>query len=255
MKVSRVLIHTLFAFQALLILSDPLSRATYDKLLKAKEHKAVRDRERDAKRRKLIDDLEARERSAREGKSSEADLEKQLQQEFARLREEGARILEEEARLMREQFAASMSRVQQQLQEENRCTRLTIRWNPEKGTYTREDLERFLGRHGRVSALVISKSKPGKAMVEFEEHRAAQSARKYVKGYSDAPLILSWVDEPNGSKEHDPPASIRPTQDSQSTSARSAQDDLDFEQMVFAKMRAHAKAQREKDAQASEPVN
>ena len=52
---------------ALEVLSDKSARAAYDKVIRAKEAAKIRYRELDAKRRKLRDDLEARERAAAVG--------------------------------------------------------------------------------------------------------------------------------------------------------------------------------------------
>lgn len=135
----------------------------------------------------------------------------------------------------------------------NDCIRIKIRWKPKDGGYTRDDLERFFSRHGRISGLVVSSSKPGSAMVEFEEAKAAQSAMKYVKGFPGSPLTLSWPDGTRQPTTRYPATSTPPAQETESSASRSAQDDADFEAMVFAKMRAHAKEQRAKAAAAQEP--
>ena len=243
-----------FVLQALEILTDPIARGTYDKLLKAREHAAIRHRELDAKRRKLKEDLEARERSATERRYSEAELEKQLQREVARLREEGSRIIAEESRKLREDLARSVATAHEKALEES--LRVKIRWNRKLGSYSEEELERFLKRHGRISSLIVSSKKPGNAMVEFVEAKAAQSAVKYVKGLPGNPLTLSLVNQHAGLVTQECGVSSSPT--SQQTfsfppaASRSVQEDSDFEKMVLAKMRARGKEQKAEDALARE---
>ncbi|XP_003739951.1 dnaJ homolog subfamily C member 17 [Galendromus occidentalis] len=177
---------------ALGVLTDAVIRGVYDKSLKAKESAAIRHRELDIKRRKLIDDLEARERRAAEGRQ-EVYRERQLQQEIERLREEGSRIVEEESRLLRERLARIISQVRQENHRETSqaSNPIKIRWKRQLGTYKREDLERILGKYGRIMALVVSDKKPT-AQVIFEDIKAAEAAVEKESGLPGNPLTLSW---------------------------------------------------------------
>ncbi|OQR77423.1 dnaJsubfamily C member 17-like [Tropilaelaps mercedesae] len=228
---------------ALEILADPLTRATYDKLLRAKENAALQQRELDAKRRKLKEDLEAREKGVQDVKASEEELARQLQRDIERLRTEGSKILQEENRRMQELVREELARARQQATDEVECPRLKIKWNPKLGRYDDTELERLLKRHGRIVTLAVSKKKPGSAMVEFEEARSAQSALRYEKGLSTNPLTLSWASG-SGPREPQASASVTAMFPSSDSSQRSVQDDLDFESMVLAKMRAKAQEQK-----------
>ncbi|XP_028966346.1 dnaJ homolog subfamily C member 17-like [Galendromus occidentalis] len=247
---------------ALGVLTDAVTRGVYDKLLKAKESAAIRHRELDIKRRKLIDDLEARERRAAEERQV-VNRERQLQQEIERLRKEGSRIVEEESRLLRERLARTISQVRQENHQETSqaSNSIKIRWKRQLGTYKREDLERILGKYGRIMALVVSDKKPT-AQVIFENIKAAEAAVEKESGLPENPLTLSWYKRSDQSVAERPgtssvtsdrtgnykPSFQFPSKASQPT----VQDDLDFEQMVFAKMRAKAKEQREEAAIAQE---
>lgn len=73
--------------KALEVLTDKEARSSYDKILKAKKERELKFRQLDAKRRKLKDSLEAREKIAQE----EAILneEEKLKRDIERIRKEG----------------------------------------------------------------------------------------------------------------------------------------------------------------------
>ena len=88
--------------EALAVLTDEKARKAYDNLLKAKKANELRNRQLDAKRKKLKDDLEAREKAAFEGKSEQVLAGERLKAEIERLQKEGRRQLEEEQERLRE---------------------------------------------------------------------------------------------------------------------------------------------------------
>ncbi|XP_022658818.1 dnaJ homolog subfamily C member 17-like isoform X2 [Varroa jacobsoni] len=225
---------------ALEILSDPVTRARYDTLLQAKKNALLRARELDVKRRKLKEDLEARERGAQEVRLSEDELERQLQRDIEKLRKEGSKTLEEENRRMREMLREELTRAREQAVAEIECSRLKIKWDSKLGSYDEPELRRLLKRYGKIAVLVVSRKKSGSAIVEFEETRSAQSAHRYEKGLSRNPIMLSWA---SGTGPKEAQASISSKVTFPPGTARSVQDDLDFENMVLAKMRAKAQEQ------------
>ena len=72
------------------ILLDPEARAALENLAKARAQRKERDDQQDAKRRKLREDLERRERAAERSKNEEEEAKDRLQAELARLRRDFA---------------------------------------------------------------------------------------------------------------------------------------------------------------------
>ena len=72
------------------ILLDPEARAALENLAKARAASRARAEQQDAKRRKLREDLEARERAAERGKNEEEEAKERLRGELARLRRDFA---------------------------------------------------------------------------------------------------------------------------------------------------------------------
>ena len=93
--------------EALNVLTDEKARKAYDNVLKAKKANELRNRLLDSKRKKLKDDLEAREKAAFQGKSEEVLAGERLKAEIERLQKEGQKQLEEE-----------QERLQQMMREE-----------------------------------------------------------------------------------------------------------------------------------------
>lgn len=191
---------------ALEILSDESARAAYDRLLSAKKAAALRHAELDSKRRKLIEDLERREKAAnsqhqarRHGYSTEKSPEEQFKEEMERLRKEGSRLLEEEQELMRKQLAEDRLKTQEcSNQWDSAQHRIKIKWKAEKsddknGGYNETNLRNFLKKYGDIVALVISGKKKGSAVVEFKTQEAAEMAVDYEKGDMNNPLSLEWI--------------------------------------------------------------
>lgn len=189
---------------ALELLSDEKARSTYDKYQQAKKAAALRNDQLDIKRRKLKNDLEARERNigvkveSSTKSASFANVEEQMKAEIDRLRKEGSRLVEEEQRLMREQIYRANATVASESNGKATPTRLKIKWKAEKGDstnggYTSLDLRRYLGKYGDITELVILPGKKGSALVEFSTRDAAEMAVAYEKGDLKNPLKLSWL--------------------------------------------------------------
>ena len=88
--------------QALAVLTDEAARKAYDNVLKAKQASLIRNRQLDEKRKKLKDDLDAREAAAAAAdkaaatQTADKKSEESLKRELERLQEEGRKQLEEE---------------------------------------------------------------------------------------------------------------------------------------------------------------
>lgn len=191
---------------ALEILTDESARVAYDRVLNAKKAAALRHAELDSKRRKMIEDLERREKEAstqqksrRHGYSAEKSPEEQLKDEMERLRKEGSRLLEEEQEMMRKQLAEERLKMREGASKwDPSLYRIKIKWKAEKGDdtnggYNETNLRDYLKKYGDIVALVISGKKKGSALLEFKTQEAAEMAVDYERGNMDNPLTLEWI--------------------------------------------------------------
>ncbi|RWS16270.1 DnaJ-like protein subfamily C member 17 [Dinothrombium tinctorium] len=181
--------------KALEVLADDNARAAYDKVLKARQERVVRNRELDRKRRKLIDDLEAREKKAQEEAAFENN-EKQMQKEIERLRKEGSRILEMENELLRKEVENELKA--QRRKAESSLPRLQIKWDKKAIKYDYEELNNIFSKYGEVS-LVAGKSS---AVIEFNSTDAAikafncESKRFSIDWIQGKPSFTSFESRP-----------------------------------------------------------
>uniref|UniRef100_A0A2R5LDQ6 DnaJ homolog subfamily C member 17 n=1 Tax=Ornithodoros turicata TaxID=34597 RepID=A0A2R5LDQ6_9ACAR len=215
--------------RALEILTDTEARAAYDKVLKAREAAKVRNRELDAKRRKLKEDLEAREQQALNNKIDEIDAAKQFEKEIERLRKEGSKKLEEERELLRKQIEEELGKRSEPVQWQ---PRLKLKWKAQKGAadeYDEESLRKTFSKYGHITCLIVSAKKKGSALVEYETVAAANLAIKMEQGRPECPIIVSWVQEPP------PPASTARVSAAKFPVA--SVDISDYESAILAKMR------------------
>ena len=91
--------------EAIAVLTDEKAKAAYDNLLKARKRREIEGRLLDSKRKKLKDDLEARERAAAYNQSNEEALAgARLKAEIERLQKEGKKQMEEEQERFRQTF-------------------------------------------------------------------------------------------------------------------------------------------------------
>lgn len=223
---------------ALEVLTDESARAAYDRVLNAKQAAALRHSELDSKRRKLIEDLERREKEAstkqasrRHGYSADKTPEEQLKDEMDRLRNEGSRLLEEEQELMRKQLAEERLKMQESSRKwDSSQHRIKIKWKAEKGDetnggYNETVLRNYLKKYGDIVALIVSGKKRGSAVVEFKTQEAAEMAVDYEKGDMKNPITLEWIgNAPNNANRNANGSSTTIT-------------DTDFESIVLRQMR------------------
>lgn len=217
--------------KALEILTDEKARSVYDKYQQAKRATQIRNNQLDAKRRKLKDDLEERERQATYNvvEKKFVNVEDQLKAEVDRLRKEGSKLLEEEQRYLREQiFQAKQARINSKrkfilnldlFSHLYVCTnpsifisvwepgkhQIKISWkasksDPSNGGYSEETLRRFLSKYGDISELIISSTKKGSGLVEFKTREASEMAIAYERGDLNNPLTLKWIGNPPSSQ-------------------------------------------------------
>ncbi|XP_062561069.1 dnaJ homolog subfamily C member 17 [Armigeres subalbatus] len=220
--------------KALEILIDSSARSAYDKLLNAKKAAQLRTQQLDSKRQKLKEDLEERERKARETAKGVFKVQKTpeelFQEEFERLRKEGSKLLEEEQEFMRQQL-----REEKTLQDKSHSSwdpskhRIKIKWkagkeDPDNGGYTQEILTKFLSKYGDINVLVMSPKKNGSALVEFKTQNAAEMAVNYEQGRLDNPCSLEWIGD-------------APKNKNSRTGGSSTITERDFESLVLRQLR------------------
>lgn len=224
--------------KALEILSDESARAAYDRVLNAKKAAALRHQQLDSKRKKLIEDLERREKEANDkaksrrhqGYSTDKSPEEQLKDEMDRLRKEGSRLLEEEQELMRQQLAEERLKMQTTVREwDSAQHRIKIKWKAEKGDdtnggYNETNLRNFLKKYGDIVALIVSSKKRGSGIVEFKSQEAAEMAVSYEKGNMNNPLSMEWIGE-------------APKKQNSRANGSSTVTESDFESLVLRQMR------------------
>uniref|UniRef100_A0A1B6INP3 DnaJ homolog subfamily C member 17 n=1 Tax=Homalodisca liturata TaxID=320908 RepID=A0A1B6INP3_9HEMI len=182
--------------RALEILIDESARAAYDKVINAKKAAALRNKELDSKRKKLKEDLEAKERQAQTEEIREKSAEEKFKAEIDRLRKEGSKQLEEEIEFVRSQIQREKYCDSEQLDLD--LFRLKVKWKVTEGdqshnTYNHESLTKIFSKYGEISALVVSNKKKGSALLEFNSSTAAINAQRLEQGFLSNPLSVSWL--------------------------------------------------------------
>ncbi|KAK3925733.1 DnaJ-like protein subfamily C member 17 [Frankliniella fusca] len=201
--------------KALEILIDEQARAAYDKVLNGKKAAKLRHRELDEKRKKLKEDLEARERTATDANAAgnkKQDIktdEEKLQAEIERLRKEGSRQVEEEVELVRQQLLQDAKSPSPEEPQSNGLNRLRIRWkaskdDPNNGGYPYDTLLKIMSKYGDIVALVVSPKKNGSALVEFKTKDATDTAFTLEKGFLSNPLTMERLGEASKTNSQEP---------------------------------------------------
>ncbi|XP_012265289.2 dnaJ homolog subfamily C member 17 isoform X3 [Athalia rosae] len=192
---------------ALEILTDESARAAYDKVLNAKHQAKLRTKQLDSKRKKLKEDLEAREEAYRNSQKH-GDVksdEQKLQAEIERLRKVGSKQVEEEIAFVRQQVMEELHKMRASDRDSESSDpnehRLKIKWaatenDLKNGGYDYNTLHRILSKYGDIAILVVSSNKTGRALVEYTSKDAAEMAVQIEQGLSNNPLRLEWVCKP-----------------------------------------------------------
>ncbi|KOX75284.1 DnaJ like protein subfamily C member 17 [Melipona quadrifasciata] len=190
--------------RALEILTDTSARAAYDKVINAKYQAKLRAKEFDSKRKKLKEDLEARENAYKESLNTDSNFKSdkdKLQAEIERLQKEGSRQLQEEIALMKKRFE-KQSNVFCSESEINDCYRLKVKWKCHKSQTSNDEydyrtLHQIFSKYGKIIALVISSTKKGRAVIEYQERNDAEMALNCEVGLVQNPLKLQklWNEE------------------------------------------------------------
>ncbi|KAL8150497.1 hypothetical protein V2J09_020305 [Rumex salicifolius] len=180
------------------ILKDEKARKLFDDLLRVKREKQVRETHYEAKRRKMVSELEKRERytfDPEDRERGEEDrIKKKLQEEIARIRamhaNKGASAYSEvksEKMGKRKEGVGSGGRTK--LDKEKV---LNVSWEKVGGDYSAERLREIFGKFGEVEDVVImsSKKKKGKAIVVMNNKEAVVAASGCLSGDLSNPLLV-----------------------------------------------------------------
>ena len=199
--------------QALAVLTDEEARKAYDNLLKAKKANELRNRQLDAKRKKLKDDLEAREKAASYNMKDETILAgERLAAEIERLQKEGRRQLEEEQERLREMVRTEPStNYGASYQVKQTPAKLKVRWKDvSNGTkYDKDNLRTIFCKYGDIGEIIVleSKKKSGShsGLIEMKTLEAAKMAVSIERGFLDNPLKVKLL---GGTDDHEPDQSL-----------------------------------------------
>ncbi|XP_064622138.1 dnaJ homolog subfamily C member 17-like [Lineus longissimus] len=238
--------------KALEVLTDAAAKAAYDKIRAAQKKAAERTRALDSKRRRLKEDLEAKESASQSGQQVRTVPDKtaaeRLQAEIERLQKEGSRILEQEQEYMKEELKRKdESTIElEEDGDEDVTPKLRVKWkcrkdDPTNGGYSHDFLRKAFSKYGKVTNLLVSSKKNGSALVEFASSACAQSAYLHEVGLPNNPVTIIFL---QGQPTQKTPAKRRNESPTHLPGASSGVDD--FEQAVLMRMR-QAQQAREKD--------
>lgn len=184
------------------LLTDADAKKAYDNLLKARKANELRNRQLDAKRRKLKEDLENREKAAREETVTQFNEEQKLQQEIERLRRQGRMELEKEQERMRREIEEEMK----SRPSANKASavpevgaKLKLKWresDPTKPTYSEPMLRAMFSKYGQVKNVVMLTGKKGKmsGLVDMASLNAATLACQNETGLLQSPISVKLLD-------------------------------------------------------------
>jgi len=220
--------------QALAVLTDEAARKAYDDVLKARQASLIRNRQLDEKRKKLKDDLDAREAAAadREAKTQDKKSEESLKKELERLQEEGRKQLEEEQERVSQMVrqAAPMAAGATASKPAVGPAKLKVKWKGGGASaYTQSQLQSIFHKYGDVANVVVLTEKRV-GLVEMSLKSAAVMASKIETGFADSPFKVKLLDP----AESDQPRKV-PSQ--QSEKQFDSQSFSDYETMVMRQMR------------------
>ncbi|KAK2710963.1 dnaJ homolog subfamily C member 17-like [Artemia franciscana] len=232
--------------KALEILLDSSARKAYDKVLRAKHQSKARIKQLDAKRQKLKEDLERRERQAEEDKkvvklTAEQEAER-LRREIERLQKEGSRQLEEEQAHLRQEILKEKQKGSQKPQL-LRSSRVKAKWKGE--SYNEGKLLQIFSKYGDINDIVIISGKKNKfsALIEFVDCESANTAAELEQGLVHSPLTVELLPTEGSNTEKED------TVDNSVNAETKKVDLTDYEEQLFLKM---SQFQQKKYAQLDE---
>ena len=212
------------------ILLDPQARKALEDLAKARTATQARFDAQDAKRRKMREDLERRERAAERGKTEEEEARERLQAELTRLRRDFAsrkRAYDGEVRPggdgsvsgpgaaeRRDENSASPAQTTRRGEDEKNKSAsvvpehlyrtVKVSWRKDVSHYPVAKLRELFSRQGDVVEDVVireGKKKKGSALVVFADVAAAKRAAANVNGDRENPLVTTRAAVPPTGEE------------------------------------------------------
>lgn len=238
--------------KALEVLTDAAARAAYDKIQKAKKAAELRHRELDSKRKKLKEDLEARESVAQSQKEADISAKRNLQAEIERLRKEGSKLLEQEQEFLLNEIKKGHTEIPEENEEETKTPKLKIKWKAKKGDdknggYSYTVLYGLFVKYGDILNLLVSNKKNGSAIIEFSSRSAAELAEN-EKGLKDNSLTVTWLEgkspqKPSTTETHSSNFSQPNSQTNFHITPPTSQE-RDYEDLVLMKLRQAGERKR-----------
>ncbi|XP_062020323.1 uncharacterized protein LOC133736747 [Rosa rugosa] len=179
------------------ILKDEKARKLFDELLKVKRQQKRRHLERDAKRQRMVSDLEARERAAfapdpaAKDREEEERISRKLAEEVARIRamhaNKGAPTAsvpkKDNGRVGKESVGGAEQGV-----DKERVLKVT--WEKVGEDYTAERLRNLFSAFGEVEDVLIKSKKKGSALVVMATKDAAVASTRTMTGDLSNPLLV-----------------------------------------------------------------
>ena len=226
--------------RALEILTDTSARAAYDKVINAKYQAKLRVKELDAKRKKLKEDLEAREDAYKRSLNSDYNIKNdkaKLQAEIERLQKEGSKQVEEEIALMKKQIAERAKGFYREC-EVNGSYKIKIKWKTDQNDgYSYDTLYRILSKYGDIAALVISSTKKGRALVEYQNKNDAEMALNMEIGLAQNPLKLQKLWDTSEQTNFSPKRTLNNIANLTKSEVNQSMSDAEFEHTVLNNLR------------------
>jgi len=229
------------------LLMDKGARAAHDHLIRVKEQRNQRYEAMDAKRRKMRDDLEAKEKEEWRKKSAEELAREKLQAELERIRrkmaESGAATTKKSDT---NPFWRNNSSHPSPIERTEIDRMLKVAWDLGKGDYTASELKGIFAKHGTVEDVVVKTSKKnrGSALVLMSRAGEVRAAcRQGFCGRPDNPLELTPLGVDEKDRQHGSHETLHRSTKGTEDIFQSAKLTSDFENKVLARMKeAQARA-------------
>ncbi|XP_027366498.1 dnaJ homolog subfamily C member 17 [Abrus precatorius] len=178
------------------ILKDPKARKLFDDLLRVKRDRELRQSHRDGKRRKMVSDLEQRERDATapdpsvKEREEEARIARQLKEEIARIRAMHAKKSPPPPSDAKKESAAATAATAGGGSVDQEKV-LKVSWEKVGEDYSADMLRELFSKFGEVEDVVIKGSKKrGSALVVMATKDGAVAATGSVIGHLANPLLV-----------------------------------------------------------------
>eukprot|EP00854_Cymbomonas_tetramitiformis_P011043 gene11043-13063_t len=153
------------------ILKDKDAKSALDELLRVRQDRKAKFQQQDAKRRKMVEDLEKRERETEQSMNEEQAARNKLKHELDRIR----RATEEARMQQREEAAGFKPMPACQGSNEQLKRTLKLSWERAAGTYDAARLKEIFSEFGEVEDVVLrdGKKKKATALIVMQTSAAA----------------------------------------------------------------------------------